>query len=76
MAGKVFIVTKTDVGLGNAGYVIGAFFKHHLAVDACVGPGTFTIMKVDPNRAYKRGAMLDCETIDNVTAASIAVRSE
>lgn len=68
--GKVHIVTKSDVGVG-APYVIGAFFNSIDAANACKGPGTFTIYRVDPNRVYPRGTLLDCAVIDNATAGSL-----
>lgn len=68
--GKLHIVTKSDVDMG-APYVIGVFTDHGLAVDACRGPGTFAIHSVDPDRAYRRGSMLDVEVIENVTASSV-----
>lgn len=70
-AGKVHVVTKADVGMGGAMFVVGVFFNKGAAVDACKGEGTFSIMTIDPNRAYKRGSMLDVDMIENVTAASI-----
>lgn len=70
---KAVVVTKEDVGVG-APYVIGVFFNPVLAAAACTGPGRFVLHEVDPNRVYPRGTLLDCRLIDNVTAASIAVK--
>lgn len=69
---KVHVVTKSDVGMRGASYVVGVFFNSIDANKACVGPGTFTVHNIDPSRVYPRGTMLDVVVIDNVTAASIA----
>ncbi len=73
-AGKVWVVTKADAGMGLAAYIIGVFFNEPAALAACVGPGTFTVLKMDPNRVYPRGTLLDCVMIDNITTGSLRTR--
>lgn len=71
---QLHVVTKSDVGL-DAPYVVGVFTDSIRAVEACTGAGRFLITRLDPNRVYPRGSLLDCALIDNITTGSLKVRT-
>ena len=61
---KFWVVMKSPTGLAGANALLGCFVDDRKARAACVGAGRFTIFKVDPNRAYQPGTLLDVEIID------------
>lgn len=56
----LWIVSKSPVG-SRAQELIGAFTDEGKAAGACVGPGVYTISRMDADRVYPIGSLLDVE---------------
>lgn len=58
---KLFVVTKSPVGLDGAAEMVGGFLDREEARAACRGAGTYTIYGVETGRLYGAGNLLDSE---------------
>lgn len=67
---RLWIVTKAPVDLGDAYEIVGVF-THPVKADNAVkagGAGTYLIMPVEHDRAYKSGQLLGGKLIAKVAA--------
>lgn len=69
----VWVVQKSPVGV-DAQELIGVFTGYERAVDACSGVGTYYVAKLEPDRAYKIGTLLDVEVRVVTSVGAMSVR--
>lgn len=60
---RLYVVTKSPVGLDGAAEIVGTFTSRVRAGEACKGAGTYLIAHVALDRAYKSGTLLDVESV-------------
>lgn len=56
----LWVVHKSPVGL-NASELLGVFTDEAKAASVCIGVGTYYVAKVQPDRHYQIGSLLDVE---------------
>lgn len=70
----LYVVQKSPLGLPGAMELVGAFSSEPLAAGACLGVGTYYITKLEPDRAYKIGTLLDVEVRVVTSTAALATQ--
>jgi hypothetical protein len=69
----LYVVTKSPVGI-SAQELIGVFTDETKAAGACVGAGTYYVARVEPDRLYKIGTLLDVEVRVVTSVEALKVR--